>query len=147
MRKEEEQFLWNSFRKGDKKAFESLFVAFNPTLVQVGKSMTLDALIVEDCIQDVFIDLWDKHSELPEVQTVKYYLIVCFRRVLVANIKKNSKQVDWNANTHEEVVQSREYKIIEEQLAHTTNDKLKNGIERLPDRQKQIIELRFHAYI
>lgn len=143
MEKKEEQLLWNLFRKGDKKAFEDLFLAFNPTLVHVGRSMTHDALLVEDCIQDVFIDLWNKHLDLPEVQTVKYYLIVCFRRLLLANIKKGAVQVDWNVAAHEEAVESREYKMIEEQLVHTTNDKLRNGIDRLPDRQKQIIELRY----
>ncbi|MEQ6121454.1 sigma-70 family RNA polymerase sigma factor [Reichenbachiella sp. MALMAid0571] len=142
MKKKSEQILWNLFREGDRKAFENMFLKFNPILFTIGLKMTSDRSLIEDSIHEVFIDLWNKRSRLPEVDTVKYYLIVCYRRMLLLYLKESNRNVDINEQSFV-LVDSEEYKQIEDQLNTDTISKLKHAIEELPSRQKEIIELRF----
>jgi RNA polymerase sigma-70 factor (ECF subfamily) len=143
MEMEQELHLWDLFRQGDRQAFEALFIRFNPVLIKIGRSMTADRLLPEDSAQDVFVDLWNKRQTLPEVQTVKYYLIVCYRRTLMQQLKKVNKMVDFVPETNGEQVQSSEYKLIEEQLQGNRSRQLHHAIDQLPQRQKEIIQLRY----
>lgn len=140
---EEEKILWTEFIKGDKQAFEKLFLKFNPILYAVGLKITSDKSLVEDAIHETFIDLWNTHKNLTKVDTVKYYLIVCFRRVLVKQIKDQRKMVELKEDESIGIVNSTEYKLIEAQLNSETIDNLRLAIDNLPDRQKEIVELRY----
>jgi len=142
MKKNSEQIQWNLFREGDRKAFEHVFLTFNPILFTVGLKMTSDKSLVEDSIHEIFIDLWNKRSNLPEVETVKYYLIVCFRHKLLSYLKESKRAVEINEQLITQV-DPEEYKQIEDQLNADTINKLKHAIDDLPPRQKEIIELRY----
>lgn len=142
MKKNIEQIQWNLFREGDRKAFEYVFLTFNPILFAVGLKMTSDKSLVEDSIHEIFIDLWNKKSKLPEVDTVKYYLIVCFRHKLLSYLKESKRAVEINEQLVTQV-DPEEYKQIEDQLNTDTISKLKDAIDDLPPRQKEIIELRY----
>jgi RNA polymerase sigma factor (sigma-70 family) len=138
-----DQITWHSFREGDKDAFERMFLVYNPVLFSVGKKITSDTALVEDSIQEMFIDLWNKHTALPAVDTVKYYLIVYFRRILFSHLKENSRLTEFKEDSYDIADDSIEYKLIEEQLNYETQQKLKKAIRNLPHRQKEIIELRY----
>jgi RNA polymerase sigma-70 factor (ECF subfamily) len=143
MEQGQEQQLWDAFRQGDRQAFEELFLMFNNTLFAVGLKLTDDKALAEDYIHEVFIDLWHKRNALKAVDNVKYYLVVCYRRLLVGHLSADSKKTNLYTEVSEPQVDSAEYKLIEEQLKKDTISKLKEAIDKLPERQKQIIELRY----
>ena len=143
MEQGQEQKLWDAFRQGDRQAFEELFLTFNNTLFAVGLKLTDDKALAEDYIHEVFIDLWHKRKALKAVDNVKYYLVVCYRRLLVGYLSADSKKTNLYTEVSEPQVDSAEYKLIEEQLKKDTISKLKEAIDKLPERQKQIIELRY----
>jgi RNA polymerase sigma-70 factor (ECF subfamily) len=66
--------LWESFRKGDKEAFASLFREHYATLYRFGNKFTTDTELLEDSIQELFIELWQAKSQAP-VLSVKAYLL------------------------------------------------------------------------
>ena len=143
MEKEIEQNLWNSFREDDRIAFGRMFLKFNPILFSIGLKITNDRFLIEDCIHELFIDLWNKRSKLPSVDTVKYYVIVCFRRILLGYLKKNIRNVSI-CNVKKGIsVNSAEYQLIEDQLNGEKLRNLQRAVENLPARQKEIIELRY----
>ncbi len=66
--------LWNDLREGDKNGLEGIYRHFAKGLFQHGLSMVGDSDFVQDCIQEVFIDLWKYHKNLQQADNVKLYL-------------------------------------------------------------------------
>ncbi|WP_369007690.1 sigma factor, partial [Kingella denitrificans] len=50
--------------------------------------MSSDTIIVEDAIQDLFIELWNRREGLnPEVKNIKQYLYICLRRKILLKLQ------------------------------------------------------------
>lgn len=71
---------WNAFRKGSKSAFTAVYHRHVDALYHYGERLTADKALIEDCIQDLFAELWTRQAELPAVQTVKFYLFKALKR-------------------------------------------------------------------
>src|ERR1043165_9951653 len=65
---------WQAFKEGDSHAFDNLFRHYYPILIQYGSKITTDKDLLNDCIQDLFIELWQSTSNTV-VQSVKAYLL------------------------------------------------------------------------
>lgn len=54
--------LWESCLKGDKEAFRELYCRFYALLRNYGIKLLPDKNLVEDCVQDIFINLIQNHT-------------------------------------------------------------------------------------
>jgi RNA polymerase sigma factor (sigma-70 family) len=79
---------WLLFKQGDQKAFERIYKIYIAELYSYGKKFSLDDNIVEDCIQDMFIDLWNKRKGLGNTDNIKAYLFVTIRRRIIRTLRK-----------------------------------------------------------
>ncbi|UBZ14989.1 RNA polymerase sigma-70 factor [Flagellimonas marinaquae] len=61
-------FILNALKKGDKKVFEKLYSSYYQKLCSFLLSYCQDHEIIEDVVQDVFLNLWDKRREI-KIQT------------------------------------------------------------------------------
>ncbi len=52
------QIIWDKFKSGDQKAFEIIYNEYVDVLYAYGSKMTSDKSLVEDSIQDLFIDIY-----------------------------------------------------------------------------------------
>ncbi len=82
--------LWESFRKGDKDAFAALFRQHYETLFRYGNRMTADTEILEDSIQELFIELWQAKSGAP-VLSVKAYLLKSLKYKLLKVFRQRGR--------------------------------------------------------
>lgn len=144
VRNPSDEEIWNRFRLGDKTAFELIFKKYNPLLYHFGIKFFYDRYAVEDCIQELFLTLWKKRETLPEVTTVKYYLITSLRRLLIRNAVILKRDSDLSKMLNNLQVSSHENQIIDEQFLNEKNEKLNLAIQQLPPRQKEAIYLRFY---
>ena len=78
--------LWNAFKTGDRDAFDNLFRQYYPLLVLYGTKICPDKDIVDDCIQDLFIELWQSKSTT-EIQSVKAYFLKALKYKLFRRLK------------------------------------------------------------
>jgi RNA polymerase sigma factor (sigma-70 family) len=133
--------LWNSFKNGDVKAFEQLFRDHYPGLRQYGVRLNRDHNLVEDTIQDLFVELWQSKSGV-QVNSVKAYLFKALKFKIFKAIKKTlqtrslEEEIDMDFDlSHENLLISRadEIKRIEG---------LNKAIQELSNRQKEIIYLK-----
>ena len=53
--------LWNAYKEGDKDAFGVLFKRHFSSLFQYGIKLCSDRTVVEDCIQELFTELWQNN--------------------------------------------------------------------------------------
>ncbi len=79
--------LWESFRKGDKEAFAALFREHYATLFRFGSKFSTDTELLEDAIQELFIELWQAKSRAP-VLSVKAYLLKSLKYKLLKAFRK-----------------------------------------------------------
>lgn len=55
---------WNQVGNGDTESFVSIFKNYYRDLFNYGRKITDDHTIIEDCIPDLFIDLWRTAARL-----------------------------------------------------------------------------------
>src|SRR5690606_3537124 len=75
-----DQELWNSFRKGEEQAFAQIARQYYPGLFSYGAKFSRDREFVNDCVQDLFLELWSKRESIGDTQFVKFYLFKSLRR-------------------------------------------------------------------
>ncbi|MCF0053897.1 RNA polymerase sigma factor [Dyadobacter sp. LJ53] len=76
-----DQQLWQRIREGDEQAFTIIFEKYHRTLYNYGSKLSQNSAIVEDAVQDVFIDVWRFRNNLTDkITSVKFYLYRALRR-------------------------------------------------------------------
>lgn len=141
-----DQKLWLKLKIGSDEAFRELFLKYNNILSGYGMSIVKDSIIVEDCIHDLFLHLWSKRESLTEVESVKYYLIVSFRRGIFRVIQEKAKAdklLDGIKLEFPKYEDFFEKKFITDQIIHERENVLNKAIDELPPRQKQVLNLRY----
>lgn len=142
--------LWIAFKKGDVQAFEQIYRNHFSMLLSYGKRICNDPELVEDAIQDVYVELWKRRENLKSLHTIKFYLFRVLRNRLY-----NLRQADLplvaedDEDNPEDKFQGLyspaiEASLIEEEVTFQQNARLKKALEELPSRQREAIMLAFY---
>ena len=140
----QEQILWNRFREGDEVAFTQLSKQFDKTLVHYGGKFTSNSQIIEDAIQDLLIKLWLRRASLTQVASVKFYLLRAFRNQLFKTLqifKAVPLEENFDSIHFED---SSEISFIAEESSKNMLQKVSSSLQQLPERQREILYLRFY---
>jgi len=86
--KEDHQVLWLKFIAGDDVAFAALYNEYVNRLFVFGCRFTSNEELVKDCVQDLFMKLYDTRKKLPKVENVKVYLFNAMKNMLFNLFKK-----------------------------------------------------------
>lgn len=135
--------LWETFRNGDREAFAVLFRKYYSALVFFGNKFISDSQLLEDAIQELFIELWQAKSKAP-ILSVKAYLLKSLKYKLLKLIKRNdaAEALDENSDLHFEW--SHENFLIAEQESEEKKQQLLLALAQLSSRQKEIIYLKYY---
>lgn len=137
---------WNQMRLGDKQALFELYTKLYFHLIRFGLKINADDELVKDCVNQIFLNIWDKRERLPAVQQVKSYLMTALRRCMLDQLAYTDKiQVafnqigadeNWNELSYEEI-------MINVQVDDEVKKKLGSAIKQLTPRQMELIHLKF----
>lgn len=136
--------LWAEFKNGEWQAFEQLLESYYQALYQYGRKFTSDDQ-VKDLIHDLFLYLWDRRANLPEVHNLKAYLFTSLRNRIFKNQKAeflvfsgdNFEEAD--SSDHQNV----EKKMIATEILTESQQRINRIIGSLTQRQQEIIHLKF----
>jgi RNA polymerase sigma factor (sigma-70 family) len=134
--------FWMMLQSGDRTGLEGLYKLYSHDLFRFGLSMVADEDFVQDCIQEVFIDLWKYHKTLQPANNVKVYLFKSLSRKIS---KASSKEKKWRKeeikekNTPGYFIESIESNIINNQKDEELQRKIAKALQHLPARQKEVI--------
>lgn len=143
--------LWHELKHGDRSAFNSLIRLHYQLLFNYGSKISKDQSLVEDCIQELFIYLWEHRSTLADVVVVKAYLIKSLRRRIINQLTtKDQKLVDRVENFSDDqrgsfFTFSHEKVLIDNENSEIIQSKLNQAITNLPDRQREAIFLKYYS--
>lgn len=83
--------VWIRFKNGDTSAFNLIYDQHVHFLHRYGSKMTPDPELVEDAIQDLFLYLLSKKEKLSIPESLRFYLLKAFKRILLEKIRKEKK--------------------------------------------------------
>ncbi len=141
----EDPGLWDDFRQGDLGAFTELYNRYVQRLYNYGKRFVSDSALVEDCIQDLFVELWNKKEHLGRTDSPQNYLLKAIRNKLLRRLSQGQKFIAEELENYDFVIElSHEMALINEQAGFEQRAKLQRALEKLTKRQREIIFLKFY---
>ncbi|AGA77593.1 RNA polymerase sigma factor [Echinicola vietnamensis] len=138
--------LWKLISADDRKAFGYSFTLYSKDLFRYGQKFTGARQVVEDSIQDVFLDLWHKRKTTNIEQSIKFYLFTAFRREIIRKLSKLRQQEPMDYFAPEQLLEASHMEgIILQQGKNESNQQLYKAIRNLSERQREAVYLRFFA--
>jgi RNA polymerase sigma factor (sigma-70 family) len=139
-----DNIIWDRFLRGDKIAFEELMKNHFNALFHYGTKFSKDKEFIKDCIQDLFLRLWESRKNLSNNVVVKSYLMASLRRrIHRATLPIHFSDDLTESNGMFDMEFSIEEKFIQDESTLLLTQKVKQALETLPKRQKEVIYLKF----
>jgi RNA polymerase sigma factor (sigma-70 family) len=137
--------LWKAFRSGNEKALIIIFDRFTRPLFNYGYKILGERDLVKDCIQELFIEIWQKRERLGDTDSIKLYLYKSLRRKLLRAKAKSEKRFFGSLwpEYNKEVCPSPEFLMISEQVSLEKKETVMILLDKLTKRQREAIFLRY----
>lgn len=115
-------------------------------MIRYGRKITHDLDLIQDSIQDLFIELWKNRQNLSETTHVEYYLFRALRNKLAKAHSRRSfvSESEMRLASDNLQVEYVELEIMSREVEVQTRNTLKQLQEQLPLRQQEVIHLRFY---
>jgi RNA polymerase sigma factor (sigma-70 family) len=134
-------------KQGDKIALADLMDHYMDQLYNYGIRFTGDGALIEDCIQNLFISIWQRRDFLSTPQNLKSYLFSSIRRMICRKARYTKKVPIISLSDNEapafDFELSIEHTLIQQEESRIIAQKINELIAALPKRQKEIIYLKF----
>ena len=142
-----DQEIWIAFRNGSSQALEYIYRSNIKSLFNYGMKIYPVNEVIEDCIQELFIDLWNQKSRLSHTDNIHFYLIKAIRQKVIRHLEATKR---YKKRVHEHTYDSGisvslpyESQIIDEHINSENKKKLYHALDKLPARQKEVVHLLF----
>jgi len=140
-----DKVIWDSFKNGNREAFAILYYRYFRILIQNCFRYSNDINLIEDCIHDLFLEIWNNKMNLVTPESVKAYLLCSTQRKIVLQIKKSrSWQNKANNSFRCEVSHSIEDEIILKQNMLESKRDISRALDTLTKRQKEAVCFRYY---
>lgn len=135
--------LWNEFKSGNKEAYKKIYNNYLDTLYDYGRKIVDDDNLVQDCIHDLFVDLWKNRTKLEVDRSIKNYLLSSIRRKVLRKAQRERKhKLIPNFSFFEDHIFEDPSTI--NPVKSNRQKKLKPALDQLTKRQKEVIYLKFY---
>lgn len=142
----EDNLLWNKFKEGDESAFVHIYKQSFESLCHFGVQFA-PLNLVEDCIQDMFIDLRQKREKLPEIKnSIRLYLFQTLKRRIFNVLKKKKNKLIFEdvEKLNFEIIPPHESLLILNQSQKITLEKLEKALKGLNEKQREVVYYFFY---
>ncbi|QRR04174.1 sigma-70 family RNA polymerase sigma factor [Dyadobacter sandarakinus] len=139
--------LWLAFREGDNQALGLLAERYYRTLRRYGMKFMVGPAVVDDAVQDIFLDLWQRRHRINHTESVKFYLLKALRHHIIAYLRYHQKftgesALDWDTSMPENF--NAESLLIEQETLSDLTGELHRQLSRLPKREREALYLRYY---
>ena len=137
--------------QGDKAAFRQLHQAHVRHLLNYGLRLHNSLSTVEDCLQDLFIELWHYRARLTQPASVRFYLLKGLRNKIKAQFKREQLWVSsldddaegWFLQHSFSTEPSAEQRLVELDLDAARRELVQQALQALTPRQREVLYLRY----
>lgn len=135
--------LWNNFVSGNDDAYKTIYNNHIQSLFKFGLHFTRDEELVQDCIQDLFIDLHKYRSRLKPTNNIKLYLFVSIKRKIIRSCSKEEKYMQLTNQNMLFLFSVTSDEDAENDMRSKRLELLEKAMGELSNRQREAIYLRF----
>ncbi len=142
-----EEELWSAIQEDDSEAFTMLVRRYTRPLISYGRRFSTDRALVQDAIQDLFAEIWLYRKRPKAIRNSHTYLLVSLRRKILKAGRRSSGISLSQPNPPDvsfHITFSVQEQWIESESESLRIHQLNSLINRLPERQKEAIYLKFY---
>lgn len=143
-----DQQLWRGLREGNELAFTAIFDRYHRTLYNYGSKLAADSALIEDAVQEVFIDVWRMRASLSEdILSIKFYLYRSLRRRIqrIQGKYQSSENIDEIADEEATPMSITEETVqIEQESKAMLTRRIQELLAHLPKRQAEALTLYYY---
>lgn len=140
---DESQIKWKQFLSGDDDSYSWIYTTYARKLYQYGLCFTSNTELVKDCIQDIFVYIYNNREKLQLCNNIKFYLFAAFKNNLVKAIHKETASEDLAEEIPFLLELTVEEQYIQNEKYVADSKKVERLLSLLTSRQKEIIYYRF----
>lgn len=140
-------WLWNEIRYGNERAFYRLYMESYDNMLRYGLNQGRDRAKVMECINELFAEIWSKKENLPKVEKVSGYLFIIFKRKISRLVSRKQPvfslpeegliAVSAEDSSYEEI-------LIASQAEEEKKLRIRNALNKLTPRQKELIRMKYY---
>ena len=136
--------LWKKFKQGNQAAFSVLYRHFYASLYFFALKVTRYPEEAQECVQELFVVLWNRREHLGDVSDVKPYLFTSLRRIIYRHQSSRSTSTARPINDHISLTFSPEDFLIQQEDDAYRQDTLASVLNGLPARQREAVYLKYY---
>jgi len=137
---------WPRLKQGDADALGYFYDQYVDKLFPVAMKLLANRDIAKDCIQEVFVELWNYRESLGDVTHSQAYLVKVLRNIIFKKQKKQKPLITCEPADDDLISDGLTIEdiLIDIDTDKETRSRLKRALSCLTDRQKMVLELRFN---
>ncbi|MBC9912365.1 RNA polymerase sigma factor [Chitinophaga varians] len=137
-----ENNLFRAIANGDEKAFETLFHQYRNKVYTIAWKITGSEAVAEEIVLDVFLKVWLKREQLPELEYFTAWLFTITRNRVFKTMKQLAQQATSHAISDQEEwllppVASSSEQLLEKEYRQILHD----AVSRLSPQQQKVYQL------
>lgn len=137
-------------QQNDEQALAAIMRKYYTALYNYGSRLTNDEGLIKDCIQEVFISLWQRRENAASILSPRYYLLRAVKNKVLKSLHQNNIRSGTVALEEEyDFLQefSVEKLIIDKQMSEEQATILRKTMAQLSKRQHELIYLKFYQHL
>ncbi|MFY0651704.1 MAG: sigma-70 family RNA polymerase sigma factor [Cyclobacteriaceae bacterium] len=143
-----DQEIWDKLRASDRKALKYIYDQNVKLLYLYGQKFSTDQGLVEDCIQELFMTIWERRFVLGHTNAIRPYILTSLRRRMIRATSQNHIQIDRNFEIEEydfNLEFNAEEKLILAEDNTALIEKLSMELNKLTNKQQEVVYLKYHC--
>ena len=137
---------WHDIINGNEDAFLALYQEYYRSLFSYGFNLTADRELTKDCVQELFLDIWNKRQTLnKDVDNLQSYLFTWLRRKISRTEIKlaREKSSERSREVNDTKVFCYEELLIAFQQSEEKKEQLSRALSTLTTKQLEMVRLKF----
>ena len=134
--------LLQRLEQNDEEALASLMAMYYDNLYNYAARFTKDEGLIKDCIQDLFIKIWNNRENLNDTTSVKYYLFTSLKRKLLDTLETPGMRLKTEDNVLD--FELTDMSELEEEAFHDQKERVLHAMNKLSDHQQRLLQMKFY---
>tara|TARA_R110002096_G_scaffold53070_1_gene137968 strand:- start:142 stop:750 length:609 start_codon:yes stop_codon:yes gene_type:complete len=140
--------IWQRLKKSDNQALKLIYNQHIKVLYLYGGKFSKNREVIEDCIQELFMTLWERRFIIGDTDAIRPYLLTSLRRRMIRVTSKNHIRIDRNFEIEKydfNIEFSSEEQLINDEDSTELINKLSTELNKLTKKQQEVIYLKYHC--
>ena len=137
--------LWQKFLDGDLSSLDRLYSKYIRVLFEYGTQFTVDRELVKDCIQDLFVKIYETGTRQHHVENISVYLRIGLKNRIMNSLKRDkihSRYINESAFTEiDDFTAEQHLEWLEEEQYN--RNKVEAMLKQLTPQQKKVVQYRY----